>query len=117
MKAAELQRYRDILEAKRADVLARVRQARTAEHEGGEEEAPDLGDRALSTMSRDLSYQLTSSERDILRRVEEALQRIDDGSYGACKNCGKQVQPGRLAAVPWARHCIACQELQDRGEL
>ncbi len=117
MTPAELERYREILEAKRADVLARVRQARTAEHEGGEEDAPDLGDRALSTMSRDLNYQLTSGEREVLRRVEEALKRIDAGSYGACSHCGKKVQPGRLAAVPWARHCIACQELQDRGEL
>lgn len=117
MKPAELERYREILEAKRADVLARVRQARAAEHEGGEEDAPDLGDRALSTMSRDLNYQLTATERDILRRVEDALKRIQDGSFGACTSCGKQVQPGRLAAVPWARHCIACQELQDRGEL
>lgn len=117
MTPAELKRYREILEAKRADVLARVRQARTAEHEGGEEDAPDLGDRALSTMSRDLNYQLTATERDILRRVEAALKRLDEGSFGACTNCGKQVQAGRLAAVPWARHCIACQELQDRGEL
>jgi DnaK suppressor protein len=68
-------------------------------------------------MSRDLLYQLTSSERDIVRRIDAALDRIASDSFGACVNCGKKVQLGRLEAVPWARHCIECQELQDRGEI
>ena len=53
----------------------------------------------------------------VLRRVDLALDRIESGVFGVCVECGKKVQLGRLDAVPWARHCIDCQELQDQGEL
>ena len=106
-----------LLDEKRAELLTRVRAARAAEQEGGTEDAPDLGDRALSTMTRDLKYRLTGSERDILKRIDDALDRIEAKTYGECQSCGKKVQQGRLNAVPWARHCIDCQELVDLGQL
>jgi DnaK suppressor protein len=111
------EKYRKVLEAKRAELLARVQAARASEQDGSPEDAPDLGDRALSTVTRDLSYRLTAGERDILKRIDGALDRIDAGTYGECVSCGKAVQQGRLEAVPWARHCIDCQELQDQGRL
>lgn len=117
MNKKQLERYRKALNEKRDDLLARVRAARTSETEGSDEDAPDLGDRALVTVSRDLSYQLTVGERDILRRIDAALKRIETKTFGACINCNKKIQTGRLDAVPWARHCIECQELQDRGEI
>lgn len=117
MKADELTRFRTRLEEKRDDLLDRVRAARTSDHESDDDEAPDLGDRALSTVSRDLMYQLTGSERDLVRRIDDALQRIDGGTFGACVHCGRQIHAARLEAVPWARHCIDCQELQDRGDI
>jgi DnaK suppressor protein len=102
---------------KRSELLSRVQTARSSEAEGNDLDAPDLGDRALSTVSRDLLFQLTAGERDILRRIDDAVIRIDAGQYGVCINCGNKVQLARLEAVPWARHCIQCQELQDRGEI
>jgi DnaK suppressor protein len=117
MNKRQLARYRKELEAKRDELLDLVRSARASEQEGGEKEAPDLGDRALSTVIRDLSYQLSATERDIMRRIDEALDRIDRNQFGKCVECDKAMQIGRLDAVPWARHCIECQELQDRGEI
>jgi DnaK suppressor protein len=117
MRAREQKRFRKRLLEKRADLLGRVQAARSSETEGNDIEAPDLGDRALSTITRDLLYQLTTGERDILRRIDAALDRIEDGAYGVCVHCAKRVQLARLEAVPWARHCIECQELQDRGEI
>lgn len=117
MKPKELAQFRTRLLAKRDDLLARVRSARDDEHESDDDAAPDLGDRALSTVSRDLKYQLTGGERDLVKRIDEALQRVDDGTFGACIHCGQQVHAARLEALPWARHCIKCQELQDRGEI
>jgi DnaK suppressor protein len=117
MNRKQLDKYRTLLEEKRARLLARVKEARASEQEGSSEDAPDLGDRALSTATRDLSYRLTSGERDLLRRIDEALDRIENDAYGECLNCGKKVQQARLTAVPWARHCIDCQELQDLGEI
>lgn len=117
MNKRQLARYKKLLVAKRDELLDRVQAARSSEQNSDDQEAPDLGDRALSTVIRDLSYQLTAGERDLLRRIEEALGRVEEGGYGECLECGKKVQTGRLDAVPWARHCIECQELQDRGEL
>jgi DnaK suppressor protein len=117
MNKRQRERYRKQLLAKRESLLQRVKAARSSETEANDKEAPDLGDRALSTVIRDLSYQLTAKEREVLRRVDDALDRIENSTYGICVSCKKKVQLGRLDAVPWALHCIECQELQDRGEI
>lgn len=116
MKQSELETYRTRLEEKRRELFDRVRAARSGDEESGSD-APDIGDRASSTMSRELIYSLNASERETLRRIDAALDRIEDTSYGKCTNCGNEVQRGRLDAVPWALHCVDCQELQDRGEI
>lgn len=117
MRRREMERFRKLLLAKREDVLSRVKQARSSELEAHDADAPDLGDRALSNVTLDLSYQLSAGERDFVRRIDAALDRIASGHYGECVHCAKKVQMARLEAVPWARHCVACQELQDRGEI
>jgi DnaK suppressor protein len=117
MNAKQLKKFEKLLEDKRAELLARVQAARASETAGRSENAPDLGDRALSTVTRDLSYRLTTGERDILKRIDAALDRIEAKTYGQCQNCDKKVQQARLSAVPWARYCIDCQELQDLGQI
>ena len=117
MNKRQLERFRKELLAKRTELLDLVKSARTRDQESSGKEAPDLGDRALSTVIRDLSYQLSAKERDIVRRIDMALDRIEKNEYGTCVECKKKVQIGRLEAVPWALHCIECQELQDRGEI
>ena len=117
MNRKQMEKFKKLLDDKRAELLARVQAARAAETAGQSENAPDLGDRALSSVIRDLSYVLSTGERDILKRIDAALDRIEAESYGECLNCGKKVQQGRLNAVPWARHCIDCQELQDLGQI
>jgi DnaK suppressor protein len=117
MSTPQLDQYRTLLLDKRAELLDRVRAVRSRDPESTGGGSPDLGDRALSTVTRELLFSLSTSERDILRRIDAALDRIEAGSFGTCLHCGKKVQSGRLQAVPWARHCIECQELQDRGEI
>jgi DnaK suppressor protein len=117
MNKRQRERYRKKLLEKRESLLNLVKAARSNETEADDKEAPDLGDRALSTVIRDLSYQLTASEREMLRRIDKALDRIEASTYGTCVSCEKKVQLARLDAVPWALHCIECQELQDRGEI
>jgi DnaK suppressor protein len=53
----------------------------------------------------------------MLMLVDEALARMDEGIYGSCTHCGQQIGRQRLEAVPWARFCIACQELKEKGLL
>jgi len=117
MKKKELKHYRELLETKRGELVDRVRAARSTETQGPGEDAPDLGDRALTTTTREMSYRLSAEERLILKRIDKALARMDAGRYGTCLNCSGKIQTGRLEAVPWARYCIECQELLDRGEI
>ena len=117
MRRSELERFRQLLLTKRTELLDRVRSARSNDDNENDAEAPDLGDRALNTMSRDLLFQLSTGERDVVRRIDAALDRLEKGTFGKCVHCGNDVEPRRLQAVPWARHCIECQELQDRGEI
>ena len=117
MNKRDTARYNKLLLAKRDELLHLVREARNSEKESTGKGAPDLGDRALSTVIRDLSYQLTAKERDIVRLIDLALDRMEAGTFGVCVECDAKVLKGRLDAVPWARHCIDCQELQDRGEI
>jgi DnaK suppressor protein len=49
--------------------------------------------------------------------VDEALLRVEDEEYGSCQNCEKEINPKRLAAIPWARYCLSCQELLEQGLL
>ena len=117
MRRTELDRFRKQLEDKRRELEELIRVARTAEIRHGETETADLGDRALDAFTRQVSYGVRINERELIRRIDNALGRIDEGSFGDCVHCGKRIQKARLAAVPWALHCIECQELQDRGEI
>jgi DnaK suppressor protein len=51
----------------------------------------------------------------LLQAVDAALAKLDDGTYGTCARCGRPIATGRLEALPWAAHCIDCQQLVDRG--
>jgi DnaK suppressor protein len=104
MNKRQMQRYRKLLVAKREELLVRVRAARNSEQEADDKEAPDLGDRALSTVIRDLSYQLTAGERDMLRRIDEALDRIEEGQYGVRQEGADR--PARRGALGPALHRV-----------
>lgn len=116
MSKRDQKRVRRSLESKREELLARVREA-VRERERNESPESDLGDQATNTVSREVLIELSSSERAVLKLIDQALDRLDEGTYGQCVNCRQPIQNKRLEAVPWARHCIECQELQDRGEL
>jgi DnaK suppressor protein len=113
----ELEKYRRLLEQKKAELSDELAKARSAEEETTEESTQDIADKAVSSYTREFLYSLTDGERTVLLRIDEALNRIDDGTYGFCLNCGTQMSDKRLAAVPWAPHCVDCQELAEKGLL
>ncbi|MGQ9494833.1 MAG: TraR/DksA family transcriptional regulator [Thermoanaerobaculaceae bacterium] len=105
------------LEAKRQELLDGMARAKALGQVEGENGVPDIADRATSAFAREFSFSLTENEAKLIRLIDEALERIAKGKYGICVHCGNPIERARLAAVPWARHCLACQELQDRGEI
>jgi DnaK suppressor protein len=86
-----------------------------AGQESADDGTEDIVDRANNHYNRELMFSLSDSERQRLLQIEDALRRMDEGSYGRCANCAGPINPLRLEAVPWTRFCIDCQELVERG--
>jgi DnaK suppressor protein len=73
----------------------------------------DEGDRANASQAKEMNWLRTSQERGLLELVDGALSRIREGSFGECLHCGQEIGAKRLAAIPWTRYCITCQELLE----
>jgi DnaK suppressor protein len=76
----------------------------------------DLGDQANTAYNREFFFELGNGDRRLLRDVVSALQKLDDGGFGACERCGEPIAEKRLEALPFARYCIDCQRLVEQEE-
>jgi DnaK suppressor protein len=74
-----------------------------------------MADQGTDNFDRELALNLASSRQDSIYDIEDAIRRIDDGSYGACEACGKGIERARLKALPFAKKCMACQNAAERG--
>ena len=117
MDKKRVKHYQDRLIDKRRALTGVVTSTEDYEREAGLDVSQDPADIASAAYTKDLLFSQSANERGILRLVEEALRRIDAGDYGYCANCEEEILDKRLEAVPWARHCIKCQDLQERGLL
>ncbi len=109
--------YRDKLMGKREGLVGQVMEAEQYSRERDSEATQDPADMAANAYTKELLFSMSNNDRRFLELIEEALVRIEAGEYGACIHCGESVLEKRLEAVPWARHCLRCQDLQERGLL
>jgi DnaK suppressor protein len=72
----------------------------------------DMADQASGNNEVHIALKLKQTDAKILQAIEEALVRIDKGTYGICRDCGERIAPARLNAIPWTRVCISCKEKQ-----
>ena len=77
----------------------------------------DDGDGAIEAEYQNISSQLSASESRELAKINEALDRLQDGTYGICDECEHPIPAERLAALPFATLCVDCQQLEDTGRL
>lgn len=117
MPKKELERYRRLLETKKNDLSSDLAKTRDAEEETTEESTQDIADKAVSSYTREFLYSLSDGDRTTLLHIDQALTRIGEGTYGACRNCGTPMAEKRLNAVPWTPYCVDCQELSEKGLL
>ncbi len=113
-KRAELLELRDRLRAS----TAAFDHVQSLDDESGELPAwgPDeLADHATDTHDREVGDSLEENAEQILREVDDALARIDEGTYGICKACGKDIPEERLEAVPYATLCVEDKRRLERG--
>ena len=113
MELAALSKYREILERKREELLASTPTRQPTTEPGSK--SGDWIDQ--SSQESDLHVHLAMKQTDtkVLRAIEEAIHRMDQGVYGICMDCEEEIKPARLAAVPWTRVCIDCKEKQSKA--
>ena len=117
MDQKKIKTYKDKLILKKQEILEAYNKNKTYGKEADEEGAQDIADKASNSYTKEFLFSLSNSERDMLQLLDEALVRIGDRSFGVCVSCEDEMDKKRLEAIPWAKHCIACQEKQEQGLL
>ncbi|MDX6405121.1 MAG: DnaK suppressor protein [Blastocatellia bacterium] len=109
--------YRDKLMVRREGLVGQVQAAEAYSRERDAEATQDPADMAANAYTKELMMSMSTNDRQLLESIDAALNRIDAGEYGKCIHCGEPILDKRLDAVPWARHCLRCQDLNERGLL
>ena len=117
MDKKKLDGFKKRLEERQRELRQTVSRTAQDGREADLETAQDVADRAANSYTKEFLFSQSSSERQILQMVDGALVRIRDGTFGECISCGEEINPKRLEAVPWTRHCIGCQEKLEQGLL
>ena len=111
----DVARYKDALERKRSEILeaggGAAKPVQTSE--GMSSRQGDLADQATGNNEVHIQLRLKQTDAKILQAIEEALGRVEQGTYGVCRDCGEPVAAARLNAIPWTRVCITCKENQS----
>src|SRR5678810_548974 len=104
MEPSELSRYRNILEKKRDELLASTPLRQPTTEPGSK--SGDWIDQSSQESDLHVHLALKQTDTKVLRAIEEAIHRIEHGTYGVCMECENEIAPARLEAVPWTRVCI-----------
>jgi len=104
------------LQEKESELLRFITTLEQNARESGTSEVEDPIDRVISSEGKAGSFREATLEHRTLVEVQEAMQRLEQGTYGYCLDCGRPIEPVRLQAVPWAAYCLADQEKHDQAE-
>lgn len=114
---ALVEKLKAILATKREETLDLYRHDVKVGQESTDDNADDFADRANNSYNRETMFALSDAERQVMFEIDEALQRCEAGTFGSCVECEEAIGRQRLEALPWARFCIDCQELYEKGLL
>ena len=117
MEKKKLETFKKRLETRQQELRRMVSRTQQDGRTADEDVAQDIADKAASSYNKEFLFHQSNNDRQLLMMVEGALSRIREGSFGECISCGKEINPKRLEAVPWTRHCIECQEKLENGML
>jgi DnaK suppressor protein len=105
--------YRDALVRKKAEILSTGGVRPLAATMENNSRQGDMADQADGNNEVHIQLKLKQTDAKILQAIEEALARLEKGTYGTCRDCGEPISPARLSAIPWTRVCITCKEKQN----
>jgi len=117
----QLKQFRQLLITERVKLASEIKSIAQEASKSPREASGDLSaytihmaDMAADTYERELSMNIVSSEQEILYQIDDALKRLDDGSFGICQQCNQPITMSRLKAVPYASLCINCQRAKEQ---
>lgn len=113
----DMEKYRRALLAKKDEISQELVKNKDAGQESSDEATQDIADKATSSYTKEFLFSLSDSERTLVLQIDQALARIDEGTYGTCTHCGNPLMEKRLDAVPWTPYCVDCMELSEKGLL
>lgn len=118
MDKKQLEKYRKRLTEKRKEIMDEFQRNIAYRKESVQDEGTqDLADKANMAYNKEFLFSLTDAEKDLLELIDDAIVRLDSGDFGVCAACETEIKQTRLDAVPWAKYCLNCQELQEQGLL
>ena len=118
IEATDQERYaalKDMLEERRGEIMDKLRSIR----EAVPATTPDVRDaeeQSVNDFVQDIDFALMQMKAQSLQRIDEALARLEEGTYGTCAECGAEITEARLRALPFASLCISCQEQVEERE-
>ncbi len=115
-KKSDLKRFKQILEEKREALVKAARESLQADMTLDTNDLPDEMDLASSEYIQSFEFRLRGREKSLLSKLDLALKKIDDGSFGVCEVCDEPIGKKRLEARPETTLCIKCKEDQEREE-
>lgn len=112
----EVESFRNLLTEKRDEIVRRAEQTLKEDMTLDADDLPDEMDLASSEYLQAFTFRLRGREKNLLDKIQKALDRIDDGTFGICEECDEPISPKRLEARPETTLCIRCKEEQERVE-
>ena len=116
LKKKDLKRFKEILEEKRDTVLANAKKTLNEDMTLDVDDLPDEMDLASSEYLQSFQFRLRGREKVFLKKIDYALAKIEDGTFGMCESCDEPISIKRLEARPETTLCIRCKEDQERTE-
>ncbi|WP_432821887.1 TraR/DksA family transcriptional regulator [Trichloromonas sp.] len=117
MEEAQLAQAKERLLKMRREVMKEVQNASAAAREMGQDGVPDIGDMSANTYSRDVLLNLSETQRQKIRDIDAALDRLAQDVYGVCVRCEEEIDQRRMEVRPFSRYCIECKtDVEKFGE-
>ena len=124
MNKTDLEYFKGLIVSKKEELLSELgylensSMSATAKDQSGDLSSYSyhMADQGTDTMDREMAFSLASREGRYLHHLNEALERIEKGTYGICRSCGKEISRTRLEAVPNATQCINCKNAEEKKQ-
>ncbi len=116
MNKKELKKFKELLTTRREEIVKSVEATREKGMGFSLDDLPDEVDLASSESDQSMNLRLRDREQILLKKVEKALVKIEEGTYGICDNCSEEIGIKRLEARPVTELCIRCKEEQEKME-